>query len=129
MGESAAVLPDTPFQAGSISKPLFALASMRLCQDKRIDLDADIRTYLKSWQMPEGDDGWLPRVNLRQLLSHTAGTTVHGFPGYPAGTTRPSLTQVLDGTPPANTPPIYVDLIYAIPLFRRRHHHRTVGSD
>src|SRR5262249_28940794 len=89
MGESATVRPDTPFQAGSISKPVFALASMRLCQDKRIDLDADIRTYLKSWQMPEGDGGWLPRVNLRQLLSHTAGTTVHGFPGYPAGSTRP----------------------------------------
>src|SRR6516162_2829225 len=47
MGESAAVLPDTPFQAGSISKPVFALAVMRLCEDKRIDLDADITTYLK----------------------------------------------------------------------------------
>jgi CubicO group peptidase (beta-lactamase class C family) len=111
MGESAAVQPDTPFQAGSISKPVFALAVMRLCQDKRIDLDADIRTYLKSWQMPEGDDGWAPKVNLRQLLSHTAGTTVHGFPGYPAGGTWPSLAKILDGAPPANTPPIFVDLI------------------
>jgi CubicO group peptidase (beta-lactamase class C family) len=61
--------------------------------------------------VPEGDDGWRPNVNFRQLLSHTAGTTVHGFPGYPAGGTWPSLTQVLDGTPPANTTPIYVDLI------------------
>jgi CubicO group peptidase (beta-lactamase class C family) len=111
MGERAAVHSDTPFQAGSISKPVFALAVMRLCQDKRIDLDADIRTYLQSWQMPEGIDGWTPRVNLRQLLSHTAGTTVHGFPGYPAGVTWPSIAQILDGTPPANTPPIYVDLI------------------
>jgi len=111
MGESAAVQPDTPFQAGSISKPVFALAVMRLCQDKRIDLDADIRTYLKSWQMPEGDDGWVPKVNLRQLLSHTAGTTVRGFPGYPAGGTWPSLAQILAGAPPANTPPIFVDLI------------------
>ncbi|HEY6255942.1 MAG TPA: serine hydrolase domain-containing protein [Xanthobacteraceae bacterium] len=111
VGEHAAVQPDTAFQAGSISKPVFALAVMRLCQDKRIDLDADIRTYLKSWRMPEGDDGWAPRVNFRQLLSHTAGTTVHGFPGYPAGGSWPSLTQVLDGAPPANTPPIFVDLI------------------
>ena len=111
MGGRATVEPDTPFQAGSISKPVFALAVMRLCEDKRIDLDADIRTYLKTWQMPEGDNGWTPRVNLRQLLSHTAGTTVHGFPGYPAGGTWPSLAEILDGTPPANTPPIYVDLI------------------
>jgi CubicO group peptidase (beta-lactamase class C family) len=35
-----AVQPDTPFQTGSISKVVFALAVMRLCQDKRIDTDA-----------------------------------------------------------------------------------------
>jgi CubicO group peptidase (beta-lactamase class C family) len=110
-GEPAVVEPDTPFQAGSISKAVFALAVMRLSQDKRIDLDADVRNYLKSWQLPEGDDGWAARINLRQLLSHTAGTTVHGFPGYPPGGPWPSLTQVLDGAPPANTPPIFVDLI------------------
>lgn len=111
MGESAAVQPDTPFQTGSISKPVFALAVMRLCQDQRIDLDADVRTYLKSWQIPAGDGGWEPKINLRQLLSHTAGTTVHGFPGYPAGSTLPSLAQILDGFPPANTSPVFVDLV------------------
>jgi CubicO group peptidase (beta-lactamase class C family) len=111
MGDRAAVQPDTPFQAASISKAVFALAVMRLCQDKRLDLDADIRTYLKSWQLPESDGGWVPSINLRQLLSHTAGTTVQGFPGYPAGCSLPSLVQILDGAPPANTSPIFVDLI------------------
>jgi CubicO group peptidase (beta-lactamase class C family) len=111
MGESAAVQPDTPFQTGSISKAVFALAVMRLCEDKRIDLDADIRTCLKSWHIPPGDDGWEPRISLRRLLSHTAGTTVHGFPGYPARGNRPSLTQILDGVPPANTSPVFVDLV------------------
>lgn len=110
-GESAPVLVDTPFQVGSISKSVFALAAMRLAQDKRIDLDADIRDYLKSWRLPEGDDGWAPKITLRQLLSHTAGTTVHGFPGYPAGQPAPSLSQVLDGALPANTLPVYVDLV------------------
>jgi CubicO group peptidase (beta-lactamase class C family) len=81
---------DTPFQAGSISKPVFALAVMRLCQDEQLDLDADIRTY-QVWQLPASDDGWTPSITLRQLLSHTAGTTVHGFPGYPVGVSRPSL--------------------------------------
>jgi CubicO group peptidase (beta-lactamase class C family) len=115
-GDRAVVQPDTPFQAGSISKPVFALAVMRLCQDKRIDLDADIRTYLKSWHLPEGDDGWSPRISFRQLLSHTAGTTVHGFPGYPTDGTLPSLAQLLDGAPPANTPPVFVDLIPGMQL-------------
>ena len=110
-GEGASVLADTPFQVGSISKAVFALAVMRLVQDKRIDLDADVKNYLKSWRLPDGDDGWQPKVTLRQLLSHTAGTTVHGFPGYPASRPMPSLQQVLDGAPPANTLPVYVDLI------------------
>jgi CubicO group peptidase (beta-lactamase class C family) len=109
--EDEAVRPDTPFQTGSISKPVFALAVMRLCQDKRMDLDVDIGTYLKSWPLPQGDGGWTPKINLRQLLSHTAGTTVHGFPGYPTDGSWPSLPQVLDGTPPTNTPPVFVDLI------------------
>ena len=49
-------------------------------------------------------------MTLEGLLSHTAGLTVHGFPGYVAGTPVPTLVQVLDGTPPANTAPIRVDL-------------------
>src|SRR5262245_43837711 len=110
-GTRAPVRVDTPFQAGSVSKPVFALAAMRLAQDRRIDLDADIRGYLGSWPLPDGDDGWQPKVTLRQLLSHTAGTTVHGFPGYPADGFLPSLPQVLDGAPPANTLPVFIDLI------------------
>jgi CubicO group peptidase (beta-lactamase class C family) len=110
-GEDAAVVPDTPFQSGSISKPVFALAIMRLCQDRRMDLDVDVQTYLKSWQLPQGDGGWTPKVSLRRLLSHSAGTTVHGFPGYPPDGIWPSLQQVLDGVPPANTLPVFVDLI------------------
>lgn len=110
-GTRAPVRPDTPFQAGSISKPVFALAAMRLAEVHQIDLDADVRNYLKSWQFPAGDDGWQPNVTLRQLLSHTAGTTVHGFPGYPVGAPLPSLTQILDGAPPANTLPVFVDLV------------------
>ena len=110
-GADAAVLPNTTFQSGSISKPMFALAIMRLCQDKRMDLDADIRGYLKSWQLPQGDGGWTPKINLRQLLSHTVGTTVHGFPGYPPDGASPSLPQVLDGVLPANTLPVFFDLI------------------
>jgi CubicO group peptidase (beta-lactamase class C family) len=110
-GGLADVRADTPFQAGSISKPVFALAVMRLCQGGRLELDADVRTYLRSWQLPASDDGWTPMITLRQLLSHTAGTTVHGFPGYPVAGQSPSLPQVLDGTPPVNTSPVFVDLI------------------
>ncbi len=44
------------------------------------------------------------------LLSHSAGLTVHSFPGYAAGRAIPQLSQVLDGVAPANNAPIRVDI-------------------
>jgi CubicO group peptidase (beta-lactamase class C family) len=101
---------NTPFQSGSISKPVFALAVMKLAETGTIDLDTDVNDYLKSWHLP-GKDGWKPRITLRQLLSHTAGTTVHGFPGYPASGPWPTVPQTLRGVPPANTQPVVVDTL------------------
>jgi CubicO group peptidase (beta-lactamase class C family) len=49
------------------------------------------------------------KVTLRRLLSHSAGLTVHGFPGYAVGKPVPTLLQVLDGASPANTRAIRVD--------------------
>jgi len=109
-GEENAVSADTLFQAASISKPVFALAVMRLAKSRKIDLDADVNDYLVSWRVPE-HRGWQPRVTLRQLLSHTAGMTEHGFAGYPTSEPWPTLTEVLDGIPPANNLPIVVDLL------------------
>src|SRR5262245_61799700 len=105
-----AVTANTPFQAGSIAKPVFALAVMRLIEDGTLDLDADVNGYLTSWQVP-ANGGWQPRITLRQLLSHTAGVTVHGFRGYPASGPWPTPLEVLQGLPPANTPEVVVDLM------------------
>ena len=80
-GTTREVTADTLFQAASISKPVFALAVMHLVQEGRLNLDEDVNTYLTSWRVPAIED-WQPRITLRQLLSHTAGLTVHGFPGY-----------------------------------------------
>ena len=110
MGMADAVTATTPFQAGSISKPVFALAVMRLVEQGALDLDADVNGYLTSWRVP-ANGGWQPRITLRQLLSHTAGTTVHGFRGYPASGPWPTPLEVLQGVPPANTPEVIVDLM------------------
>ncbi len=80
-GGDEPVTAGTLFQAASISKPVMALAVMRLVQDGVLDLDRDVNDYLTSWRVP-ANDGWQPCITLRQLLSHTAGVTVHGFPGY-----------------------------------------------
>jgi len=46
---------------------------------------------------------------LRRLLSHSAGLTVHGFPGYAATAAVPTVVQILDGAKPANTPAVRVN--------------------
>jgi len=110
VGAIEEVTSRTPFQAGSISKPVFALAVMKLVEAGTLALDTDVNTYLKSWRVP-ANDGWQPRVTLRQLLSHSAGTTVHGFPGYPPEGPFPPLSQILQGEPPSNTASVLVDVL------------------
>ena len=106
----APVTPGTLFQAGSISKPVAAMAALHLVQEGKLSLDADVNTKLTSWKVPPSDAAPGAVVTLRELLSHTAGMTVHGFPGYAAGVPVPTLVQVLNGEKPANTPPIRVDI-------------------
>lgn len=99
----------TLFQAGSISKPLAAMAALRLVEQRKLSLDNDINASLVSWKLPTSDAAKGKPVTLREILTHTAGLTVHGFPGYAAGETVPSVAQVLDGEPPANTRAVRVD--------------------
>ncbi|MEG0040391.1 MAG: serine hydrolase domain-containing protein [Massilia sp.] len=99
-----AVTPQTLFQAASLSKPVSAMAALRMVEQGKLALDAGIDQALTSWTLPKGDG----TPSLRQLLSHTGGMSVSGFPGYAAGKTVPTLQQVLDGAGPANTKAIRV---------------------
>lgn len=110
-GSSTAVTTRTLFQAGSISKPVAATAAMYLVQQGKLSLDEDVNEKLKSWKVPENDFTKTEKVTLRRIMSHTAGLTVHGFPGYDVDAPRPTLVQVLNGEKPANTDPIRVDTV------------------
>jgi CubicO group peptidase (beta-lactamase class C family) len=103
------VATDTLFQAGSISKSVNAALAMKKVEQGKISLDENINDKLTSWKLPDNEFTANKKVSLRTLLSHTAGTTVHGFPGYAVNERTPSLQQVLDGAPPANTEPVRVD--------------------
>ena len=94
-GEDFPVNPDMMFQAGSVSKPIFALTLLRYVDKGKIDLDADISGVVPEF-VKKGP------VTFAALLSHTAGYNVHGFPGYPANHEPLSLEDVLDGK--GNTP-------------------------
>jgi CubicO group peptidase (beta-lactamase class C family) len=101
--------PDTLFQAGSISKPVAATGMLTLVQEGRLKLDVPVNAQLKSWKLPDNGFTRAQPVTLRHLLTHTGSLTVHGFPGYEPGKPVPTVQQVLDGAPPANTDPVRVD--------------------
>jgi CubicO group peptidase (beta-lactamase class C family) len=103
------VTADTLFQAGSVSKPVAALGALRLVEDGRLALDGDVNRWLKQWQVPENEFTKDEKVTLRRILSHSAGLTVHGFPGYPISSNLPTTIQILDGMEPANTTAIRCD--------------------
>ena len=105
------VTPDTLFQAASISKPVAALAALRLVQDGKLSLDEDVNVKLKTWKVPENTFNAKEKVTLRRLVSHSAGLTVHGFPGYASDEPLPTVVQILNGEKPANTDPIRVDVV------------------
>jgi CubicO group peptidase (beta-lactamase class C family) len=110
IGSTDSVSTTTLFQAASISKPIAATAILRMVDHGRLDLDVPVNDYLTSWKLPESAYTAEQPVTLRHLLSHGAGTTVWGFPGYEPGNPLPTLRQILDGLAPANTPPVRVDL-------------------
>ena len=100
----------TLFQAASISKPVAALAALHLSQYGNYTLDENVNDKLKSWKVPDNEFTAKQKVTVRELLSHSAGLTVHGFPGYAASAPLPTLVQILNGEKPANTAPIRVNV-------------------
>lgn len=104
------VTTETLFQAGSISKPVAAMTALKKVEEGKVSLDENINNKLTSWRLPENDLTRKKAVTLANLLSHTAGLTVHGFPGYAVGSVLPTIPQVLDGVAPANTAAVRVDL-------------------
>jgi len=103
VSEKRPVTEKTLFQAASISKSLNGVGVMKLAQDKKLDLNADINQYLTTWKFPYDTVSKNKPVTVAALLSHTAGLTIHGFPGYARGDSLATLQQILDGQKPANT--------------------------
>lgn len=104
------VTTETRFQAASISKPVTAMIALKKVAEGKIALDEDINNKLVSWKLPDNQFTARKKVTLAHLLSHTGGLTVHGFPGYEVGKKLPTVPEILDGTGPANTAAVRVDM-------------------
>jgi CubicO group peptidase (beta-lactamase class C family) len=110
-GGTRVVDTTTLFQAASISKVVTTTAALRLVERHRLDLDRDVNERLTGWKVPESPYTREQKVTLRRILTHTSGLTVSGFLGYEPGQPLPTLIQVLNGAPPANSPPIRTDTV------------------
>jgi len=100
VAEQRPVTTQTLFQAASVSKSLNAVGVLRLAQDGKIDMNEDISRYLTSWEFPYDSLTGGKKVTMLSLLSHTAGLTIHGFPGYAQGEQLPVIADILDGWSP-----------------------------
>jgi CubicO group peptidase (beta-lactamase class C family) len=96
-GKTAQVDTSTLFQAASISKPVSAVAALRMVKRGELSLDADVNQKLRSWKIPVSPFSKGRPITLRMLLSHSSGLSMHGVPEFPEGTTVSSLVDILDG--------------------------------
>jgi CubicO group peptidase (beta-lactamase class C family) len=101
--EDRKVTTNTLFEPGSISKSLNAVGILQLAQQGKLDLYQDINQYLVNWKFPYDTVSHGKKITTAQLLSHTAGLGVHGFPGYQRDSAIAAVTDILDGRAPSNT--------------------------
>ncbi|KAK0387565.1 hypothetical protein NLU13_3811 [Sarocladium strictum] len=108
----------TVFQACSISKPITALAIMRLIDDGHFTLEstvsqllpADILNILMEGS-PASQKSIIEEITVGQLMSHTSGLSVHGFGGYSSPDKIPSTADILLGRSPANNLRVRLELL------------------
>ncbi|MBQ1540742.1 MAG: serine hydrolase [Caulobacteraceae bacterium] len=101
--KGARVNPDKSlFRIASTTKLFTWTAVMQLVEQGRLNLDADVNTYLKSFKIPAT---YAKPVTLRSLLTHTAGFE-EGSVGYGiALQPEPSIAKVLGAHIPARVRP------------------------
>jgi CubicO group peptidase (beta-lactamase class C family) len=88
----APVTGDTVYRVGSISKLFTDIALMQLVAGRKVNLDADVRTYLPDFT-PRKAYG--EPITLRQLMSHQSGLVREPPVGNYFDPTEPSLAETV----------------------------------
>lgn len=101
--EKKLATPQTLFQAASISKSINSLGILKLVEEGKLDLNSDINNYLTDWKFPYDSVSKGKKISITNLLSHKAGLSIGGFPGYEKGKKLPTTIETLNGSKPSNT--------------------------
>jgi CubicO group peptidase (beta-lactamase class C family) len=108
VGSDRVVTTETFFQAASTSKLVTAALALHWVEKGVLDLDQDVNTVLRSWQVGENAFTAQRRVTLRLLLTHQAGLPTTNF-DWEEGADKPTLVQILNGEAPAKNAPAVVE--------------------
>lgn len=103
-----AVDAQTVFSMGSVSKVVNAALLLQVVEAFNLDLDADVNSYLTSWQVPGNEFTEKTKVTLRMLLAHTSGFNRHGFADFDPDEPIPTALQTLEGQEPAKHDPVRI---------------------
>ncbi|WP_299366668.1 beta-lactamase family protein [Winogradskyella sp.] len=101
----------TAFSTASISKAITALLFAILEEKGKIDLKVPVNTYLKRWKIPSNYYTLDNPVTLEHLLSHTAGTTQHGFADFYEGDHIPTILESVQGKLPGYNKEIEITFV------------------
>ncbi len=94
---------DTLFQIGSITKTFVALASMRLIEQGKLDLDVPVREYLPGLKLM--DEEAASSITMRHILTHTSGLKGDYFQNFGYGPEAlQKMIESLSEVPQLNTP-------------------------
>lgn len=101
--DDEAITKATPMPLASVSKSFTALAVLRLADQRKISLDAPVRTYLPEFTMA---DPRAAKITVRQLLQQTSGMSDSSFPELtlPAPDTLKDAVAMLRTAPLATEP-------------------------
>lgn len=102
--DSIPVSSETVFTGASLSKPITAVAALRLVESGQLNLDEDVNLTLKEWKVPETSFTEKEKVTLRRLINHSAGVKNDLWSSYLPGDSVPTLNQMLAGEAPSVDP-------------------------
>jgi CubicO group peptidase (beta-lactamase class C family) len=74
-GKKVPITEDTYFMVGSLTKSFTALAVLKLIEQGKVDLHADIRKYVPDFSIKNLYDGEVP-ITVNHLLTHTSGLMI-----------------------------------------------------
>lgn len=100
-GAGGRLSANTPFQIASLSKPVAALALLKLAEDEPLDLNQPIDHIPGVW-LPEQREGVGRYPTLVEIARHNGGLSVGGYYGQPNFDASVTLLDVLEGRTPGD---------------------------